>query len=367
MVSIQVHQLSKHFGDFMAVDHVSFQAEEGELVALLGPSGSGKSTILRIIAGLENPDNGKTFLFGKDVSSMSSQKRRIGFVFQHYALFKHMTVEKNIAFGLEILRMEKTEISQKVSDLIHLVNLKGYERQYPSQLSGGQRQRVALARALAPEPKIMLLDEPFGSLDAKVRESLASWIRKLHKKINVTSIFVTHDQSEAIKIADKIVAINRGRVDQVGTPKDVYEHPKSKFVASFIGDTNVIIGNYSNNKIIIEKMAGELNIDTSPSLEKGSIVLLVRPEDILLSPLKNRKCPFSGNVHEIYYQGSIYEIHVQMGKLKLKAYEEKNRFQDKQLSKGQKVHVGFIKTKMFNAPEGSEIVRRKLKQLGYLE
>lgn len=256
MVSIRVHELCKRFGNFVAVDNISFQAQEGELVALLGPSGSGKSTILRIIAGLEKPDKGETYLLGKDVTDISSRKRQVGFVFQHYALFKHMTVEKNIAFGLEILKKDKFSIKQKVKDLINLVNLKGYENHFPSQLSGGQRQRVALARALAPEPKIMLLDEPFGSLDAKVRDNLANWIRNLHNKINVTSIFVTHDQNEAIKIADKIVAINRGKVEQIGTAKEVYEYPKSKFVASFIGNTNVIVGRYENNKIIIEKMGG---------------------------------------------------------------------------------------------------------------
>lgn len=367
MVSIRVHELCKRFGNFVAVDNISFQAKEGELVALLGPSGSGKSTILRIIAGLEKPDKGETHLLGKDVTDISSRKRQVGFVFQHYALFKHMTVEKNIAFGLEILKKDKFIIKQKVKDLINLVNLKGYENHFPSQLSGGQRQRVALARALAPEPKIMLLDEPFGSLDAKVRDNLANWIRNLHDKINVTSIFVTHDQNEAIKIADKIVAINRGKVEQIGTAKEVYEYPKSKFVASFIGNTNVIVGKYENNKIIIEKMGGELNIQAIPPVRKGSIVLLVRPEDILLSSRKERKCPLLGDVREIYYQGSVYEIHIMVGNLNIKAYEEKNRFQDKKITKGQRIYVGFLKTKIFNAPEGSENIRQKLSQLGYLE
>jgi len=183
----------------------------------------------------------------------------------------------------------------------------------------------------------------------------------------VTSVFVTHDQNEAIKIADKIVAINRGHVDQIGTPEEVYEHPESKFVASFIGDTNIIVGNYHRNHVIIEKMNGRLNIPTPSVLRNGPIVLLVRPEDILISPKEIQKCPYQGKVEDIYYQGSVHEIHILLGKLKIKAYEEKNRFQDKHICKGQRVHIGFLKTKLFNAPEGSEMVRQKLSQLGYIE
>ena len=226
-MTIAVRNIAKHFGSFCAVDNVSFNVEEGELVALLGPSGSGKSTILRIIAGLETPDLGEVFITGRNVTELTAQQRKVGFVFQHYALFKHMTVEKNIAFGLEIQKRPKQEIAAKVSELINLVKLQGYEKHYPSQLSGGQRQRVALARTLATEPAVLLLDEPFGALDMKVRQNLAAWLKELHDKLHITSVFVTHDQSEAIEISDKIVVINRGRVEQMGNAHDVYEHPGS--------------------------------------------------------------------------------------------------------------------------------------------
>ncbi|MCK4836427.1 MAG: ABC transporter ATP-binding protein [Candidatus Aminicenantes bacterium] len=367
MASIMVENLSKRFGNFVAVDDVSFRAEEGELVALLGPSGSGKSTILRMIAGLEIPDRGKTYLYGKDVTHTVSRKRKVGFVFQHYALFKHMTVEKNIGFGLEIMKKKKDFIKDKVEKLINLVNLNGYESHFPAQLSGGQRQRVALARALAPEPKIMLLDEPFGSLDAKIRENLANWIRDLHQKINVTSVFVTHDQNEAIKIADKIVAINRGKVDQIGTAKEVYEHPETKFVASFIGNTNVIVGKLHDHKLYIENMAGEIPTKSLKAPKNGSMVLLVRPEDILISKKKTRECPIKGTIKDIYYRGSAYEINILTGDIIINVVEEKNRFQKKKIANNATVYLGFVKYNIFNAPEGRKIIEEKLSQLGYLE
>ena len=281
-MGIIIRNVYKRFGDFIAVDDVSFEIRVGELVALLGPSGSGKSTILRIIAGLETPDRGEILLKGEEVTSFSAQKRKIGFVFQHYALFKHMTVEKNIAFGLEIQKRKKKEIEEKVSELIDLVKLQGYEKHYPSQLSGGQRQRVALARTLATEPRVLLLDEPFGALDAKVRNNLAQWLKELHTKLNITSIFVTHDQNEAIEIADKIVVINRGKVEQVGNAKDVYEHPNSKFVASFIGNVNIVESVIKNGNIFIKDTDFQIidkNIDTS---EDRDLVLLVRPEDVYI-------------------------------------------------------------------------------------
>ena len=367
MSSIIVKNLYKKFGEFVAVDNVSFEVKEGELVALLGPSCSGKSTILRIVAGLENPERGKIFLDTKDVTRMPIRKRHVGFVFQHYALFKHMTVGKNISFGLEILKKEKTFREKKVAELINLVNLKGYETHFPSQLSGGQRQRVALARALAPEPQIMLLDEPFGSLDAKVRENLAIWIRELHNKINVTSIFVTHDQNEAIKIADKIVVINRGKVEQIGTAKEIYEHPKSKFVASFIGNVNVISCYIRNQKLFIENNHSEINVSSTTHSENSCIVLLVRPEDIIISNKKTIKCPQKGTIRKINYRGSVYEITITLGSLKINATEKKNGFQKKKLKTGNSIFIGFHKYKIFDAPEGKKIIQEKLNQLGYLE
>ena len=239
-MGIVIENVSKHFGSFQAVDDVSLEIKFGSLVALLGPSGSGKSTLLRLIAGLEMPDSGRILLTGKDATNQSVQERNIGFVFQHYALFKHMTVRQNIAFGLEIRKGAKGKTKGRVEELLELVQLSGLGDRYPSQLSGGQRQRVALARALAVEPKVLLLDEPFGALDAKVRKDLRAWLRRLHDEVHVTTVFVTHDQEEAMEVSDEIVVMNKGRVEQVGTPAEIYDHPASAFVMSFIGPVNVL-------------------------------------------------------------------------------------------------------------------------------
>jgi sulfate transport system ATP-binding protein len=240
LVGIEVDRLSKRYGSFQAIKEVSFEVLAGQLVALLGPSGSGKSTILRIIAGLESPDSGVVVLTGEDATRLKVQERGVGFVFQHYALFRHMTVRENIAFGLRVRKLPEREITARVGDLLDLVQLSGYAGRYPSQLSGGQRQRVALARALAPRPKVLLLDEPFGALDAKVRDELRTWLRRLHDEVHVTSLFVTHDQREAFEVADQIVVLNEGRVQQVGPPQVLYERPKSPFVAQFLGQVNIL-------------------------------------------------------------------------------------------------------------------------------
>jgi len=238
-VAIAVRNLCKRLGNF-AVDDVSFEVPEGQLVALLGPSGSGKSTILRIIAGLETADSGEVALTGEDATRMPVQQRGVGFVFQHYALFRHMTVRQNVGFGLEVQRIAKDEIRRRVDELLDLVQLSGYAERFPSQLSGGQRQRVALARALAPRPKVLLLDEPFGALDSRVRDELRTWLRKLHDEVHVTSLFVTHDQQEAFEVSDQIVVLNKGKIEQMGPPQDLYEHPASPFVTEFLGAVNVL-------------------------------------------------------------------------------------------------------------------------------
>ncbi|BAZ10697.1 sulfate ABC transporter ATPase subunit [Calothrix sp. NIES-4071] len=239
-MGIVVESVSKQFGSFKAVDNVSLEIKSGSLVALLGPSGSGKSTLLRLISGLELPDTGRILLTGKDATYQSVQERNIGFVFQHYALFKHLTVRQNIAFGLEIRKASKNKIKNRVSELLELVQLSGLGDRYPSQLSGGQRQRVALARALAVEPEVLLLDEPFGALDAKVRKDLRAWLRRLHDEVHVTTVFVTHDQEEAMEVSDEVVVMNKGSVEQIGTPAEIYDHPASAFVMSFIGPVNVL-------------------------------------------------------------------------------------------------------------------------------
>ena len=234
-MAIEARNVSKCFGDFTALDDVSVEVESGSLTALLGPSGSGKSTLLRVIAGLEQPDAGEVFISGEEATGVSPQKRGVGFVFQHYAAFKHMTVWDNVAFGLKVRKRPKAEIAERVDELLNLVQLQSFGHRYPAQLSGGQRQRMALARALAVEPSVLLLDEPFGALDARVRKELRAWLRRLHDEVHVTTIFVTHDQEEAMEIADQIVLMNEGRVEQVGGARDLYERPANKFVMTFIG------------------------------------------------------------------------------------------------------------------------------------
>jgi len=235
---IEVRNISKRFGDFRALDDVSIDVDSGSLTALLGPSGSGKSTLLRIIAGLEWPDEGEIKLAGEDATPLTPQKRGVGFVFQHYAAFKHMTVRDNIAFGLKIRKRPKDEVTRRVDELLDLVQLQGFGGRYPAQLSGGQRQRMALARALAPEPKVLLLDEPFGALDARVRAELRVWLRRLHEETHTTTVFVTHDQEEAMEVADKVVVMNQGRVEQVAGPRELYDEPANPFVMSFVGQAN---------------------------------------------------------------------------------------------------------------------------------
>ena len=237
-MSIAVRRVTKRFGDFTALDDVSVAIAGGSLTALLGPSGSGKSTLLRVIAGLEEPDDGNVLILGEHATGLPPQKRGVGFVFQHYAAFKHLTVRENVAFGLRIRKRPKQEIREKVDELLELVQLNGLAERYPGQLSGGQRQRMALARALAVEPKVLLLDEPFGALDARVRKELRAWLRRLHEDVHVTTVLVTHDQEEAMDVADRIVLMNEGRIEQTGKPRDLYEHPASEFVMGFVGPVN---------------------------------------------------------------------------------------------------------------------------------
>ncbi|GAB6985267.1 sulfate/molybdate ABC transporter ATP-binding protein [Nocardioides pyridinolyticus] len=241
-MSIDITGVRKTYGDFVALDDVSLTIPTGQLTALLGPSGGGKSTLLRVIAGLETADSGTVSIEGTDATRLPPQKRNVGFVFQHYAVFKHMTVAKNVAFGMEIRRKPKAEIARRVDELLKLVHLSQFSHRLPAQLSGGQRQRMALARALAVEPTVLLLDEPFGALDAKVRKELRDWLRRLHDEVHVTTVFVTHDQEEAMEVADEIVVINDGRVEQIGTPDELYDQPANDFVMGFLGETTRLGG-----------------------------------------------------------------------------------------------------------------------------
>jgi sulfate transport system ATP-binding protein len=237
-MAIEAHDVTKRFGDFLALDNVCVRVGDGALTALLGPSGSGKSTLLRIIAGLETPDAGRVLIGEHDVTDTPARTRGVGFVFQHYAPFKHMTVYDNVAFGLTVRRRPKAEVRERVHELLSLVRLDGLAERYPAQLSGGQRQRMALARALAPRPEVLLLDEPFGALDAQVRGELREWLRRLHEEIHVTTIFVTHDQEEAMEVAEQIVVMSAGRIEQAGSPRELYESPRNEFVMSFVGPVN---------------------------------------------------------------------------------------------------------------------------------
>src|SRR6185369_8353091 len=277
-MSIQIKNVSKRFGTFDALDNVSLDVPDGTLLALLGPSGSGKTTLLRIIAGLEVADSGTVMREGEDITNQSARERKIGFVFQHYALFRHMTVAENIGYGLRVRKRPKERIKQRVDELIRLIRLEALENRYPAQLSGGQRQRVALARALAAEPKVLLLDEPFGALDAKVRQELRVWLRKLHDEIHVTSVFVTHDQEEAFEVADQVVVMNQGRIEQVGTPAEVFERPANPFVMDFLGNVNVFRGRVEQGKAVVS--GAELEYPDYPHPEGLDAAVYVRPHEV---------------------------------------------------------------------------------------
>lgn len=310
-MSIEVRNVSKTFGKFKALDNVDLLVKTGELTALLGPSGSGKTTLLRIIAGLENADQAGQVLFqGEDTSSTKIKDRGVGFVFQHYALFRHMTVFENIAFGLKVkpkhLRPPPNQIKDKVNELLRLVQLDWVGGRYPWQLSGGQRQRIALARALAVEPKVLLLDEPFGSLDAQVRKELRQWLRRFHDQLHITSLFVTHDQEEALEVADKIVVMNKGRIEQLGTPEEVYHKPANKFVLNFLGNVNLFHGRVIDGKMYL----GNSSADSAPA-DMASIKsanLYVRPHQFDISRTRQADNAISAVIKYINPAGSVVKI-----------------------------------------------------------
>ncbi|MGM3309088.1 sulfate/molybdate ABC transporter ATP-binding protein [Anabaena sp. WFMT] len=332
-MGIVVENVSKQFGSFQAVDQVSLEINSGSLVALLGPSGSGKSTLLRLISGLEMPDSGKIFLTGKDATYQSVQERNIGFVFQHYALFKHLTVRQNIAFGLEIRKTPQKKVKGRVDQLLELVQLSGLGDRYPSQLSGGQRQRVALARALAVEPNVLLLDEPFGALDAKVRKDLRAWLRRLHDEVHVTTVFVTHDQEEAMEVSDEIVVMNKGKVEQVGTPAEIYDHPASAFVMSFIGPVNVLS---SSSKIFQASGFNSAHPET-----------FLRPQDVIVERVANGTTA-PATVSRVIHLG--WEIQVELklddGQI-MTAHLTRDRFDELKLESQERVYVKSKDAKSF--------------------
>jgi sulfate/thiosulfate transport system ATP-binding protein len=284
-MSIAVKDVSKRFGRFVALDHVSLKVPTGSLLALLGPSGSGKTTLLRIIAGLELPDSGVVLSGDEDVTRHSARDRNVGFVFQHYALFRHMTVFENVAFALRVRKWKNKRLEARVHELLRLIRLEGLEQRLPSQLSGGQRQRVALARALAAEPRVLLLDEPFGALDARVRQELRQWLRRLHDDIGVTSVFVTHDQEEAFEVADQVVVMGHGRIEQSGTPAEVFDRPANAFVMDFLGNVNVFHGRVANGRAQVGSV--EVAAPDYPQAESRPASVYVRPHELVPFYLDN--------------------------------------------------------------------------------
>lgn len=345
-MGIAVRNLSKHFGDFRAVDGVSFEIPSGELVALLGPSGSGKSTILRIIAGLEPADSGTVELTGEDATNMPVQTRGVGFVFQHYALFRHMTIRQNIAFGLEIQKLKRDVIRSRVDELLSLVQLKGYADRYPSQLSGGQRQRVALARALAPRPKVLLLDEPFGALDSKVREELRSWLRKLHDEVHVTSLFVTHDQQEAFEVSDQVVVLNKGKIEQMGPPQLLYEKPATPFVTQFLGSVNVL---KPETVLNMDHPDDERPLPFEVPGANGPVSVFVRPHDLDINRERNGRPSWPARVGRLTPLGGTVRLDLDLHDgTSLLVELTRERAMELDLKKGDEVFVSPKDLKVFH-------------------
>lgn len=332
---IEASNLSKSFGHFTAVDQVSFKIEKGKLIGFLGPSGGGKTSILRMLAGLEAPTEGDILFHGKRVNDVPPQERGIGFVFQSYALFRHMTVFDNIAFGLKIKKASKQQIKERVHYLIELTGLKGFEHRYPHQLSGGQRQRVAFARALAPEPQLLLLDEPFAAIDAKIRSELRTWLKDMIATLGITSIFVTHDQEEAIEVADEIMIINKGKLEQKGTPWDIYKAPATPFVASFIGESSLIEG--------IHEIKGFDSVNVS-----SDVKALVRPEYVevgRVGEIQLHSAAVEGVVKHIHFRGSQWLVEVTVNNQTIQTYRS---LEKEQLSIGEKVDVLIHRAYLFN-------------------
>ena len=324
-MSIDVQHISKTFGPFKAIDDIDLKVETGELMALLGPSGSGKTTLLRIIAGLETPDTGTVLFHGEDTREKRIKDRLVGFVFQHYALFRHMTVFDNIAFGLRVkpreIRPSEAKIKEKVHELLKLVQLDWVAQRYPSQLSGGQRQRIALARALAIEPKVLLLDEPFGALDARVRKELRQWLRRFHDDLNITTLFVTHDQEEALEVADKIVVMNEGKIEQVGTPEDVYHKPKSVFVLNFLGNVNLFHARIEDGQLPTSVKGSNATEASSAPAKPAKIY--VRPHELTVS-----RAPISANS----IKATITFINPAGSAVKIEALSEKGNLMQVEIS-----------------------------------
>ncbi len=355
-MSIEIRNVRKNFGSFSALNDVSLDVPSGELVALLGPSGCGKTTLLRIIAGLETPDSGSIHFYGADATAREVREREVGFVFQHYALFRHMTVFENVAFGLRVrpkkTRPNEVEIKRRVHELLNLVQLDWLGDRYPPQLSGGQRQRIALARALAVEPKVLLLDEPFGALDAKVRKELRRWLRRLHDDLHITSIFVTHDQEEALEVADRIVVINKGQIEQIGSPQAVYDHPVSPFVYQFLGNVNQFNGHIHEGEAKIEGF--DIQLNAHHATQNSAALAYVRPHDIEVHKERNGALSFEALVSYIHAIGPLVRLELQrlsdnelIESEPIQAELTQERFRELNIQQGERVFVTPRNVKVF--------------------
>lgn len=352
-MSIEVRHITRRFGAFTALDDVSLKVESGELVALLGPSGSGKTTLLRVIAGLDFPDPGagQVLYHGEDVTDLPASERKAGFAFQHYALFRHLTVFENVAFGLRVrprkTRPDERSIRKRVGELLQLVQLEPLAERYPAQLSGGQRQRVSLARALAVEPRVLLLDEPFGALDAKVRKELRRWLRRLHEEIHLTTLFVTHDQEEALEVASRVAILREGRIEQVGSPEAIYEQPATPFVYDFLGNVNLFHGRLEPGGVRI----GEARFDAAGAkgVPGSAAQAFVRPHDIRVSRMANGSATLPARVVRFHAAGPV--AHLELERLddgsSVSAQLSKEELRELELQVGEVVHVGLRQVRVF--------------------
>jgi sulfate transport system ATP-binding protein len=349
--AIKVERLTKHFGDFVAVDDVSFEAAEGKITALLGPSGSGKSTVLRMIAGLEMPSTGRIWMEEEEHTHSAVQDRRVGFVFQHYALFRHMTVAQNVGFGLAVRKTSKDEVSARVDELLSLVQLMPFRDRYPDQLSGGQRQRVALARALAPRPKVLLLDEPFGALDARVRQELRRWLDELHRELGVTSLLVTHDQEEALELAHQVVVMHEGGVQQIGTPSEIYNEPATEFVAGFVGSANVLDARVVGGHVQV----GDQRVAHAGDLEEGVAArAFVRPHDVVVSPAGHNGGSIAATVERVRTLGWVSRVSLRLPNDQV-VLAELPFDELEPLESGAEVFVDLRRAKAFPTEEPAEV------------
>ncbi len=352
-MSIEVQKLRKSFGDFVAVDDVDLSLQSGDLVALLGPSGSGKSTLLRMIAGLETPDSGEIHLTGKEAITLSVQDRKVGFVFQHYALFKHMNVFENIAFGLRVRKQPEASIRARVTELLDLIQLQGLEGRFPAQLSGGQRQRVAVARALAPEPQVLLLDEPFGALDAKVRAELRAWVRRLHDQTGMTTLFVTHDQDEAMEVAKRVVIMDKGRVEQEGSPQDIFDRPATQFVADFVGETNHV-ESLSEPGLVVWGPFRFAVADLPGGLK---VRVYFRPHDVYVTSDKE-SLQVAATITMERFKGAFIELELDLGSgKKILAHLPKGVSQASGFRVGKKVFAGITDFHVFSMDGSNKVFR----------